>query len=261
MRTAIFIRSYAKDAPWLEYALWSIQRFAKGFAYVVVTVPQYDRDIFLPIVGRWSARLHAAFESPNKGMLHGEMRLCHADELCADADFILFMDSDCIFVEPACPSDYFVGGKPVLVCERYDKLFASPDPGAQAAARQWRPAVQQALGFAPTHETMRRHPAVFHNGLFAPFRAAVAQQTGKPFDEYVLSCRNEYPQTFAEFDSLGAFAMAACPDLYFIADVDKVDATVLSDSGAPVLAPKMRQFWSHGGIAPEIREELERVLA
>jgi hypothetical protein len=193
------------------------------------------------------------------GMLDSEVRLCRADELCPYADFILFTDSDCIFTKPVCPADYFVGGKPVML----GKTFASMER-EKCPALCWRQPTIDALGFAPEYETMRRHPAVHPRGLFAPFRAAVEKHTGRAFDEYVLGCKSTYPQGFAEFPSLGAFALKTMPEQYHFVDVDGPGMDAKADSGSSMTEPRLTQFWSHhiknGVIPEEIRKEIEACL-
>ncbi len=262
MNVAIFIRSYWRDAPWLEYALRSIGKYTRGFAYVMVVVPSRDHAFFAPLQAKYGFRLYEYGVVKGKEMLHSEVMLCRADEICPDADHILLTDSDCVFWEPVTPADYMVKGKPVILGKSFATLAKEVDsPSSQAIVRQWLPAARNALGFEPTHETMTRHPAIFHRGLFTPFRAAVEKHTGRAFDDYVLSCRNEYPQTFAELTSLGNFALHDFQDQYFFADLDGPEAKATSDSGSPVTASKVKQFWSHGGITPALRTELEAICA
>ena len=252
---AIFIRSFARDIPFLEYNMRSIQKFASGFSEVLVTVPMKDRAAFLPLSDKWCFKLHAADEPEGKGMLHAEVRLCRADELCPSADFVLFTDSDCVFTERVCPQDYFVDGKPVLFVESFEKLAREKSPRVC-----WRKPVVDALGFDPEYETMCRHPAVHPSWIFPKFREAVERHVMRPFDEYVLAQRNEYPQTFAEFDSLGALAVRDYIDHYHFADVDAFTAEAISMSGGPIRNNKILQNWSHGGVKPDVRAKLEALL-
>jgi hypothetical protein len=184
-------------------------------------------------------------------MLSSEVQLCRADEICPDVDALCTLDSDCMFYKPASPLDNLMGGKPILRCQSFDLLARENNPGVI-----WQGMAERALGWKPEWESMT-HPTIFMCSTFAPFRACVEKHTGRGFDDYVLSCQERWPQTFAELTSLGAFAMRHCANDYFFADMHGPAANALTDSGEPVNAHKLKQFWSKGQL-PEA--ELEEIL-
>lgn len=259
--TDIFIVSFRRDVEFTNYCLRSIAKFAEGFHRVVLLVPKTDADLFTndclkPELIRLfndddkpSLYLKTFDQVPDKGMLHHEAMICSADMFC-NADYILHMDADCVFKEPVTPDDYFVNGKPVLLKESFDRL--------EANCRFWQQAVEKALGFKPQYETMRRHPAVHPRWLYAKVREAVEKHTGKPFVDYVLSCQNHFPQGFAEFPTLGAWALQYAPDAHHWIDRDT----------QPEPPHKLRQFWTHGGVdmvwkpdgGKRVRQILEEIL-
>ena len=255
MKTAIFIRSYKPDAPWLEYCLRSIRKFATGFQYVMVVIPQTDMPVFEPLAARYRCKLHPYRLHPRKPMLSSEVELCHADEICPDVDAVCTLDSDCVFIAPVSPADYLVGGKPILIAQSFEYLASVKNAGVI-----WRDMATRALGWEPTHETML-HPTIYLRGLFAPFRAAVSKHTGRPFDQYVLSCREQWPQTFAELTSLGAYAYRFFPEQYYFADVKTENINATADSGLPITANKLRQFWSHEPFTEKLKAELEAICS
>ena len=81
--------------------------------------------------------------------------------------------------------------------------------------------VDAALKTDAKFETMVRHPAVHHRELYGLVRAHVENVHGKPFNDYVLSCKPDYPQGFPEFPVLGAYALASATmkDRYHFIDV------------------------------------------
>ena len=240
MRVAIFIRSYSKDACWLEYALRSIRKFTTGFEYVMVAIPSKDHAVFAPLQAKYGIRLFEYGVMKSKPMLSGEVQLCHAEEICSEAEAVCLLDS----------LDFLVRGRPVLIAQSYELLARDKNPGVV-----WQGMAERALGWKPTHETMR-HPTIFLRGTFAPFRAAVEKHTGRLFDDYVLSCREEWPQTFAELTSLGAFAARFFPEQYFLADVHTDAAKTVADSGAPITALKLIQRQSRDPIPVAEFEEI-----
>lgn len=227
----IFIVTFKRDIEFTIYCLQSIQKFVTGFRKVIIAVPVQDVPLFNGIAGGYPFVVVRGFEEvAGKGMMHHEVLVCSADEWC-DAEFILHIDSDCIFKEPVnLQNEYLRDGKPVMLKEKFEHVGEVVGP--------WRDAVTKALGFVPEYETMRRHPAVHPRWLYPKVREAVAAHTGKPFMEYVLSCRNEFPQGFAEFPVLGAWALKYAPEAHHWIDV----------TTEPRPTDKLYQFWSHGGL-------------
>lgn len=77
-----------------------------------------------------------------------------------------------------------------------------------------------------------------------------------PFRDYVLSCKNSFPQTFAEFPSLGAFAWQFFREWYEWVDLDELMAAKM-----PIPKDKQTTFWSHQGITDSIKAQIEQWLA
>lgn len=234
-KTEIFIVTYSKDSEWLKHCLRSIRKFARGFSGVTVAAPSRDLNVIQPVCcdNLPASSLKTFDEVEGKGMLHHMAIKCMADEFCPEAEYILHTDSDCIFIEPVTPADYFVDGKPVLLKEHFDR-FRDKHPGIL----KWKACAEDALGFSVSHETMRRHPAVHPKWLYYLVRQRVEKVHNRPFLDYVLSKQNEYPQGFTEFPTLGGFALAMYPTRYHWIDTGEV------------LPPKdkLAQFWSHGGL-------------
>lgn len=236
--TEIFIVSFKRDAEFLRYALRSIEKFATGFTGITVLVPRTDFRSF-EWVHRTPSKLRFFDENPNCGMLHHQAKIIEADIWCPNAETILFMDSDCMFWEPVTPADYFVDGRPVLYRERYATL-------TNKLRLNWKEAVFNATGIDPEWETMCRHPAVHLRETIAHTRQRIETHTGKSSEDYILSCRNDFPQTFAEFPTLGAVAITHFSARYNFVDYD----VTTPDGGYDYRRGKdrMTAHWSHGGI-------------
>ena len=266
MKTPILIRSYFKDAQWVRYTLRSIRKYAKDFAYTVLVTPTRDHAVFEPLIKEFGCRWHEYVVREDKPMIHGIVMVCRADEICPDADNILFFDSDCVFKETVCPADYLVDGKPIIIGREFSVFKDLTDPSAKIVYNHWRTNVTRALGFEPQYETNIRVPCIFERDIFKPFREAVEKHTSMPFNDYAFSCQDKFPMGFTEFTPLGNFALRNFKDRYFFGgDTDWINdpkwGQLKADSGSLVLAVKTRQFWSHGGIKPEIKAELEMICA
>ena len=261
VKCCIFIRSYWKDAPWLRYALRSIRKYTSGFAYTIIVTPSRDHHIFLPMSQEFGCKLYEYQVNEEKPMIHGEVLVCRADEICPDVDLVLFTDSDCCFDKKTSPEDYLVKGKPIIIANSFAWLAQNITPTRQIILNNWVPATRNVLGFTPEYETNSRVPCIFRRDTFAPFRAAVEKHTGRGFDEYAFSCKNEFPQSFLEFTPLGNFVLKNLRDQYFFADMNEPEIHTITDGGEAILAKNMRQFWSHSGLTKEEQAELESICS
>ena len=237
MNTDILIVSCAKHYPWLKWCLRSVIRFAKGFRLVKILVPREDLSSMATLLGELSTEIGipvrvAAYEDwPGKGFLRHEHVIMCADEF-TDADFIFHMDSDCLFVEPTTPEDYFVDNKPVLLHASYHWLVTSQ----QANLGMWKDAVENAIGGNSTEEFMRRPQAIHYRKTYAKARESIEAHTGKSCAEYIQSCEEAFPQTFCEFNTLGEVAWR-----HFHGDYSWPN----QELGEFPKPHKVVQFWSH----------------
>ena len=242
MTTGIFIVSYPPDLEFLDYCLKSIQKFCTGFNEVVVHFP-----VSAHAVNRQGkiARFVMENRSVDKPFNHHQAIKCNAEKYM-DSDFILHVDSDCMFLKPTTPEDYFVDGKPVLMAHPFDHL---KDFAPQRY--HWRECVQNALGFDPVVETMCRHPAVHYRGLYPQLRSFMAELHKVPFNDYVLAQKEaQNILGFTEFPTLGAFAWKFRHDDYHWIDPTK----------EPWPDEHVHQYWNRRGLTPELRSEFEKTL-
>lgn len=237
---SIFIVTHAKDFEWLSYCLLSVFRFGSGFKDVVVALPKTDEPGLTGVYSTLAKHFPvirlkiAEFDQapPPLGHLHHNIIKCRADEY-SDADYILHMDSDCIFTESVTPETFMSEGKPVLLVKSWATIERD-----KTGSICWREPANRALGFQTTHETMQRQPLVYHRGLYPAVRRHMEALHGIPFDKYVLAQKNTYPCGFAEFNTLGSFAIRHLPDCYHIIDVGHL----------PHPHNPVRQYWSHGPL-------------
>lgn len=235
MNTSILIVSCAKHFAWLEYCLRSISKYATGFKEVALVLPSQEplgdvNEMIDRNTGSVPVRLVLEPEWPGKGMLWHEWVIVKADTVCRDADFILHTDSDCVFTQPVTPDDYFVDGKPVLMYASYEWLCKQ-----QTNIRNWQVATENALGGIVDNEFMRRHPAVHLRDVYLKTRQVIEDRNRMACEDYIRSCRNEFPQGFAEFPTLGEIAWRHFHEQYHWINQEK----------EPFPTEKLHQFWSH----------------
>jgi hypothetical protein len=256
----ILIVTYAKDFPWLEYALKCIQRHAKGFHGVTIAIPYRDLDTLINIrisdVYTGPCIIRTYYEPVGKGFLNHEMMMARADELVpTGTKFVMHMDADCMMKMSNVPGDYFLNDKPMYLWRTWDSL-SSPDPRdptqkVVSDCIMWKEPTEAQLGYPSTDYTMCRHPTVFPIGFYPAYRDYIAKTHGKSFEDYMLSGnRNTHPQDRMDFTAMGQFARTFMRD----------DFHWINCAEEEYPADRMKAYWSHGGILPEIRDELEGFL-
>lgn len=241
MKHALFIRTFKRDFPYLEYCLRSIGKFCTGWDELVLLVPDRDlealnafmheKNICLDMV-----RLHVINEWPDKGMLHGMFWVMNAEQACPHSDFIFHFDSDCVFEKPVTPESFMVNGKPLLRYEFFDSICRR-----HGGIEKWREAVNRMLPFAVPWEVMRGHPEIYHRGLYPVTRQLVEQKMRRPLTQIFKEAQNQFPQDVVEFPCLGAVAMQVFGHLY-------EPFNMASQANPDLCDWPVQQFWSHGPI-------------
>jgi hypothetical protein len=245
-RMDIFIVTFKRDVWWLRQCLASIAKFTTGFGATHVAYPKQDTGAFQQLrVDFGDVQWHEYLEAAAPlGHLDHNVRKCTADLFCMDADLICHVDADCFFREPTGPGDYIMDGKPVLLIESFEHLKT-----AHQGRYHWKEGVDRALKIDAKFETMCRHPAVHWRSLYPAMRDRIEEVHGKSFEEYVLSQRSERPCGFAEFPTLGAYALVSkrFRNVYHFVDVQK----------EPRPHDHLVQFWSHNNPDGEQRIWIE----
>ena len=235
----LFIVTYAKDYPYLEACLRSIKKFATGFLGTTILVPTKDVSALREIIARVgieNVKVKGGYEWKGRGMLWHLMNECRADEWCPDADYVAHFDADTIFTAPVSPLMFFKHGKPVLRHEMFESV-TKREPGVA----NWKIAAELCLPFPVNMEGMRGLPHVYEKQTYGRTRQLIEEKTGQKFNDYVYSCRNEFPQTFCEYVTLSSVAVHEFPSIYHIHDCGTDE--IPGKSPWPVI-----QFWGHGPI-------------
>lgn len=246
------------DFDWLRWCLRCIRKFCTGFAGVTIAIPNRDAERLAPLANEHAQaktgiplRIQMFNEFEEKGMLNHMIMLAGADQLVPRATtHVLHVDADYMFKEPITPDEYFDGDKPIYVVRSWESLRDSN--GVVSDCAQWKAPTDKQLGFESKVYAMCRLPFGFPIAFYQQYRDHVESVQGKVFTKYMLSGKNSFPQDRMDFTAMGAYAFSKLNDRFQWLDV----------SGGNHLAPKdkIKGYWSHGGISPEIEQEIEGYL-
>lgn len=246
MKTSIFIRTFSGDKAWLSYCLRSLETHAKGFRQIVVAIPNSDNSAFEGFDFRNAVRVPVNEPDCIKYVCQQVTKL-EADLHC-DADFIMFIDSDCVAHRDFTPDEFFSFSWPFIT--RPIQLIRHW-AGMGKDAYRWRDATRQFVGFEPIFEHMATLPLVYDRHTLRLFRDYLAETHKKVLWEYV---KNPATHSMSEFNGLGAFAHRFTPQLYDwrVADME--------NDGYP---RPLHQHWTHikGGISKAMAERFEAWIA
>lgn len=257
-RVEILIVTFARDMEFLRYCLRSIRQYASGFYGTTIVVPSHEVGLYDWV--KREARIRYFDEPEGKGMMAHEIQKCRADEWRPAADFILHLDADCMFFRRVTPADYVKEWRALMVGEPYAKIT---NPNRHI----WKKCVKDATGYEPTHDCMVRHPQIHPRQAYKATREAVEAFTGKPFNEYVLGCKNDFPQGFAEYPTIATIGLRQFRPWYNFVEHDHADDVKLTGQPAGSFQYAYRrdkdhlvEWWSHGGIA-RYKSDCDAVMA
>jgi hypothetical protein len=257
MKTGVFWVTFARDLPWFKISAKSYRKFASGWDYAKVVVPTQDGEVFKPVCDEFGIELLALDEWPDNPFNWHQFIKCCADIHIPEAEHIYHLDADAIFAKPVTPADWLMpDGKIILPYTPYEAFLKRPeDPDEmltfmgftgrkidfERGQYNWKFAVEWALGHKVTRECMAWCPIV-HNKMVYEKTRALINERWKNFDGYVRGCRGVHPQSFCEFNTLGAVAFKYFEDLYHWHNLE----------GQPYpFYGKVIQSWSHGGLDRE----------
>jgi hypothetical protein len=234
LKTALLWNTYRGDLPWFEISARSYKKFARGWDVAKCIVPNRDFDLFLPACRANDIALCSFDEWPDKGFNHHQAMQCYGDHHFPSADVIFHIDADCIFAQDCSPSDWILHDKILLPFCDFEHYLTDPiKPGEEMnfmgfrgtcsdfsrGQYFWKFAADFACGWPVVRETMQWMPIAHHRDVYAKTRQVIESRHGVPFEDYVKSCRNEFPQSFAEFNILGAIAHKFFQDRYRWQDI------------------------------------------
>lgn len=233
MTCDIFIRSHSADFEWLKYCLRSIQRFATGFRRTVVVVPTGQ----IPPTG--TAETVFYVERYGDDYLLQQSTKLHADAY-ADAEFILFTDSDTIFTRPISPPDM------IEDLRRPKWLYTAYCSLGNDESQLWKNVTAKAVREPVEHEFMRRHPFIVRRTMLVEFRQWMLREHGMTLERYIMS---QPAHEFSEWNALGAWL--------WLHRRNEVEWINTADDSTPTF---VHQHYSWGGLSEAIQANMEAAL-
>lgn len=236
MTCDVFIRSYRKDLGWLTLCLESVRRYCHGFGETIVVIPRssagWVRRAALPDGAR--IELCADYGDDYLGQQVSKLT---ADSF-SDADFVCYVDSDCIFTQPTAPDDLISGGRPFICWRPLASL---------GRERPWHRPTEKFLGWPVDRDYMYHPPFTFPRWLLSRVREHSLLVHGVEIERYVMA---QPPRGFSEFNVLGAYAWE-----FHRSSFSWIEPTTTTPAD-----PRCRWYWSWGGIDAGIRAEITSIL-
>jgi hypothetical protein len=229
MTTDVFVITYPPDHKWLPYLWRSIAKHITGMRAVVLVLEQGDPEPpDLPAYVQVKRCPRYTQEGPGRNFCQ-PMEKLRAHEY-TDANMICYMDSDCVFTTPLDLSTY----RHPLIVEDWFHV---------GNAICWLSPTRQLLRFEPPYETMRRFPFFYPRSFIKEVWEHIGSAEG------IARERAKGLTAVAEFNILGNYAVVKRPELFeiLVARVNQLPELVI------------RQFWSHGGITPEVLKEMRQL--
>ena len=224
MNTALFVRSYPNDFPWLRYSIQSMNKYLTGVESKILIVP-WKTQIPDEISSFFDHVVESYLYDKYDGYIAQQFDKLDAYKY-TDKDYILFSDSDCIYTGPFDISTMF-DRYPILGMTPYTQL-------ADGGGYFWKAITESLLGFPVSHEFMRCFPLLHYRDTLIDF--------SKDYPEIHKRVINK---DISEFNLLGAYAFKKEHKYIFTEDVPQYPC---------------KQYWSWGGLSNDIVKEIEGYL-
>lgn len=223
----IYIRTYYKDLEWLKLCLRSISKFVTGHRKIIICIPEGQQHL-IEVWNLTQEKIITCEAHKNDYIFQQVSKLLSYKE--TDAEYILFVDSDVVFLNPTSVNEYFKDGKPIIFETKWE------DAGDAIC---WKEPTEKILGFQTETEKMRRMPLLY--------RRDTLEEIDKKFN--VISFADL--DRLSEFNLVGSYAKVNESEKYYFWNTHE-------NPDLPEM--KSRQYWSWGGCTQEVKKEIEELL-
>lgn len=232
MSYSIFIKTWKDDVKWLPFVLESIDKYGKDYDEIVIVADRSCLEDVKALPGVYFSHRIVAVENWDNGYIQQQWVKLNADAFIR-SDHVLFVDSDCVFHSVFNEQSFMREGKPVLLKTKYGNL-----DGAEV----WKSITSSFVGFDVEYEYMRRLPWMYKTSSLTAFK--------NKYPNTLNHLKNLTTRDFSEFNALGAYIDRYENDKYYV-----------SDTTIWVPEPVAKQYWSWGGITPEVQTEINKFLS
>lgn len=194
---SLLVRTYADDAQRLDFLLESIDRYCGNLDEYVVVCRKQCESAIAPVVARHSRftlSICPDYDYDYIGQQITKLR-SHRYTRC---DFVVHVDSDCIFVRPFNWAAFFFNGLPVLYHREYNYFYQ------EGVEMPWQYITSKLMRRQVDFEFMALFPLVYPRRLYIDLEEWFESVHGFGYEgiESRLKLRHE----FSEFNLLGAFS-------------------------------------------------------
>lgn len=243
MNVDIAIRSYVKDFQWLRYCIASLDKYTTGFRNLLVVVPDAHMDeLRKQVPDLWklkTLKLVLNGTTPLEDDYLGQQITKLTVHQLTDADVFCHVDSDCVFTRPFSPQDLFsADGRLKLLMTAYTELPKD---------MPWKPITEKFIGSPVDFEFMRRMPLSYHRATYEGVYLHSLKVHNASIANYIAA---QPYHAFSEFNALGAWAYMHQQDKYEFSNTH----------GMNLQPPPCVQYWSWGGITPDVEQDIGKAL-
>jgi hypothetical protein len=241
----IVMVSHKPDLPWLSYSLRLILKYWKERGRIIVRLDENCREI----VEKWPLDVEFYYVKPwPDGYTFQMYQKMTADDF-SDADLIILWDSDLMLTASADLSLLVDRCVPIIEYQEWDEAVTHSE-------RIWRGPTSLMMGIDLDREYMCGVPFIYWRETFSKCRNQIARTHRRSFYDCIYSDTPfsaatfmTHPMKLADFEALGLTAAAFESDCYIFRH----------NKDRPKDWP-WKLYWSHGGLTPEIRAELDALL-
>lgn len=194
--TALFCRTYYRDADRLRYMLRSIDKYCSGFSEVVIATPTASLDAIGAVVAEFKfASLKECTATPVDFI--GQQITKMTANRYTDADMIVHVDSDCVFTKETRPEQLRRNGRPIMYYAPYQYFYE------HNFNMPWQTVTSQFLRRQVEHEFMRQFPLSYPRTLYDDLSNWYEETYQEAIENIIHRVHGDY---FSEFNLMGSFS-------------------------------------------------------
>lgn len=222
---ALFLRSYIKDFQWLHHSVASMEKNLTGITDTILAVPA--RTPIPKNIANFFNKIVIDKTEHQDGYIDQQISKLKAHQY-TNCEHILFSDSDCIYYKPFDANCRLKENKVILPYTPYAELDDN--------ARMWQGITSRLLNKVPLNEYMRCFPILHHREVLAEVSPII-----------IPKAKNLTDRSISEFNCMGLWADLYHQDKYLFLPTNNNTF------------PNTKQYWSWGGITPEIAKEIQQL--